>query len=253
MSERSDRLWTRYREEGDQAARAELLDCHLGLVHHCARELHRRVAHAVELGDLVGAGTLGLVRALESFDRTRGFGFSTYAVQRIRGAMLDELRSRDWMPRTLRARTRRLQQAVDALERRLGRPARPREIAQRLDVSLERYWRDWAPLDRRQVIPLHGAAEGNGPGTRLEETIPDPDAPDPVAAVARAERHAVLRQAIAELPARQRAVLALYYYEGLNLRQIGEALQVTESRISQIRTQALRRLRECTSLAEVVA
>lgn len=251
LSETMDALWDRYRNQGDVAARGELLSRYLGLVHHAARQFVKKVGHAVELDDLVSAGTLGLVQALEGFDLTRGLGFSTYAVQRIRGAILDELRSRDWLPRGVRVRLRKLYQTVDELERRLGRPPAPAEIAQALDVDLETYFRDWASHDGRHTLPLDGAApQKNGAGVRLEEALADPNARDPDAELARAERAALLREAIATLRPRERTVLALYYYEELNLRQIGEVLHVTESRVSQIRASALERLRGYAELAE---
>jgi RNA polymerase sigma factor for flagellar operon FliA len=253
MTTLTDQLWQRYREHGDCEARSQLLDQYLGLVHHSARELAAKIPQSVELDDLVSAGTLGLIQALEGFDPSRGHVFSTYAMQRIRGAMLDDLRSRDWLPRAARSRARKLAQVVGNLESQLGRQPEHREIARELGVDMETYWRQWADCDRACLIPLDAATPESMPGSVcLEETIGDPEAQDPAQFVTREDGWAHLREAITALPKKERTVLALYYYEELNLRQIGEVLHLTESRVSQIRSQALRRLRENTQLAEAV-
>jgi RNA polymerase sigma factor FliA len=236
-------LWARYRSNGDPAARNQLLDCYLGLVHHVARAIGKRTP-AVELDELVSAGTIGLVRALDSFDLSRGLAFSTYAVQRIRGAILDDLRSRDWTPRSVRAKNRKLLATTAELQARLARAPEPREIARALGIDMETYWQWRGALDGGISVSFDGAAM---PGSRntvpLDESIDDPDAPLPGQALMQAEDIAGIRQAITLLPERERVVLTLYYYEELNLRQIAEVLHVTESRISQIRSQALRRMR----------
>jgi RNA polymerase sigma factor for flagellar operon FliA len=238
-------LWTRYRETGDPTSRARLLDLYLGLVHHGARELLKRAAHDLEFDELISAGTLGLVQAIEGFDPGRGLAFSTYAMPRIRGAMLDEMRSRDWMPRTVRTRRRLIARARGRLLQRLGRPPEARELAAELGVTLATYWRWMGEADPRVMLALHHAAgPGGGEAPRLDETIPDLRASEPGEALTRAETLAELREAFAALPEKERLVLSLYYYEELSLKQIGEVLHVSESRISQIRTRALKRLRE---------
>ncbi len=240
----TDILWTRYRSTGDVAARAQLLDRYLGLVHHVAREVGARTP-AVELEELVSAGTIGLVRALDSFDLSRGLAFSTYAVRRIRGAILDDLRSRDWIPRSVRAKGRKMMAANATLQAQLGRAPEPREVAAVLEIDLQTYWRWRAAVDGGVMVSFDGAAM---PGQRsvlaLEETIDDPEAPLPGQELDRVEQIEGLKQAIGTLPEKERTVLSLYYYEELNLRQIAEVLHVTESRVSQIRTQALRRMRQ---------
>lgn len=239
----TDALWTRYRSAGDQTARAQLLDRYLGLVHHVAREIGSRTP-AVETDELVSAGTIGLVRALDSFDLSRGLAFSTYAVRRIRGAILDDLRSRDWTPRSVRSKSRKLLAATAGLQGQLGRAPEPREVAAALGIDLETYWHWRAGSEGNLMVSFDGAAmPGHRSALTFEETIDDPDAPLPGHALARDEEVEGLRQAIRMLPEKERTVLSLYYYEELNLRQIAEVLHVTESRISQIRTQALKRLR----------
>jgi RNA polymerase sigma factor for flagellar operon FliA len=239
----TDALWARYRSTGDQAARAQLLDRYLGLVHHVAREIGARTP-AVEVEELVSAGTIGLVRALDSFDLSRGLAFSTYAVRRIRGAILDDLRSRDWTPRSVRAKNRKLLAVTASLQAALGRAPEPREVAAALEIDLETYWQWKGASEGGVMLSFDGAAmPGQRSALTLEETLDDPDAPLPGQDLTREEQVEALRKAIDQLPEKERTVLALYYYEELNLRQIAEVLHVTESRISQIRSQALRRLR----------
>jgi RNA polymerase sigma factor for flagellar operon FliA len=239
--DRTDALWTRYRSGGDLEARAQLLTRHLGLVHHVAREVARRIP-SVELGELVSAGSLGLMKALDSFDLSRGLAFSTYAVLRIRGAILDDLRSRDTTPRSVRVKRRRIEAVAAALEARLGRTPTPKEVAERLGIDLATYWK-W-----KDAVGIYAEAEAPRPSqgrrvSRDAENHADPGVSSPTQQLVDSEHVAHLRKLISELPDQQRRVLALYYYEELNLRQVGEVLRVSESRVSQIRSQALRRLK----------
>jgi len=235
-------LWQRYRDTGDPEARRQLLELYIGLVHHVAREMSRRTT-AAELDDLVSAGTFGLMRALDSFDLSRGFAFSTYAVRRIRGAILDDLRSQDWAPRAMRVKARRLQVATTALERRLNRSPRPEEVADQLDIDVSTYWRWRDETASRTAVSYEGELRsGFGGTTALQEVLEDPNA-RPAEELGRQEDVKILRDSIARLPEKERTVMALYYYEELNQRQIAEIMHVTESRVSQIRTQALKRLR----------
>ena len=241
----TDALWRRYRSTGDPGARSQLLDRYLGLVHHVARQIAGRVSDVVEVDDLVSAGTLGLVQSLESFDLSRGLAFSTFAMRRIRGAILDELRSRDWVPRSVRAKGRQMAAAVAQLEGRLGRAPEPPEVAEALSLDLETYWRWREEVDGAILVSLDGSVTlDHQESAPLEETLGDPSALLPGEALGQEETVATLRRGIATLPPKERTVLALYYYEELNLRQIAEILHVTESRVSQIRTQALKRLRQ---------
>lgn len=238
-------LWQRYRETADLDARRQLLDRYLGLVHHVARQVAARVSDVVELDDLVSAGTLGLVQALEKFDLARGLAFSTYAMRRIHGAILDELRSRDWVPRSVRSKGRQLAAAVAQLESRLGRAPEPAEVAAALSIDLPSYWRWREEVDGAVLVSLDGGVPlDHTEAATMSEAMADRNTEAPGAALEEQETLAALRIVMGMLPPRERMVLALYYYEELNLRQIAEILHVTESRVSQIRTQALKRLRQ---------
>ena len=244
MTTLTDSLWQTYRKTGDPAARNELLDQYLGLVHHVARQIKERLPEEVELDDLVSAGTLGLVMALDSFDAERGLAFSTYATPRIRGAILDDLRSRDWVPRSVRSKGRKVAAAVSELQGRLGRAPSPEEIAYVLEIDVATYWRWKEEIDGAVLLPFEGSVVPNeSESLTLEETLADQRAETPGDGLTHEEQVERLRDAVASLGAKERTVLALYYYEELNLRQIAEVMHLTESRISQIRSQALRQLR----------
>ncbi len=253
MSDLIDALWARYRERGDLAARAQLLDRYLGLVHHSAHQLARRISRDIEIDDLIGSGTLGLVQALEGFDPGRGLAFSTYAMPRIRGAMLDELRARDWMPRSVRTRSRQLAAARAKLQQSLGRQPSHEEIASTLGVDLPTFWKWQEEVDGRLVLQLDGASHGGDDALPLAETIADVAAEEPGDALDETGTLERMRGAFRQLSTRDRLVLTLYYYEEMNLREIGEVLHVSESRVSQIRTRALRRLRDLHEPAEEAA
>ena len=171
-------LWQDYRSKGDPMARARLLERHLGLVHHVARQLGERFPSEIETDDLVSAGTLGLVRALESFDPSRGLEFSTYAIPRIRGSILDDLRDRDWVPRSVRAKARQVHGAVSKLESLLGRAPTPQEIAHVLELDMPTYWRWRREIDGTVPVSFDGPiAPDRHDAPSLEETLTDPTAP----------------------------------------------------------------------------
>jgi RNA polymerase sigma factor for flagellar operon FliA len=235
-------LWAHYRATEDEEARAMLLSQYVNLVHFVARKVAAR-APAVEYEELIGAGSIGLLTAFRGYDAARGLAFSTYAVQRIRGAMLDELRRRDWLPRSSRARSRRMFAARAALETRLQRSPTPLEVARELGLELAAYWRWCDELEQARPGDL---ADGDVV-ERLDHRRSDFATPADQPADERLmeeERAAELRAAIAVLPERERHVLGLCYFEELSLKQVGATLGITESRVCQIRQRALQRLRE---------
>lgn len=239
----TDALWSRYRATGDADARTQLLEQYLGLVHHAAREIAARTP-SLELGDLVSAGTFGLMRALETFDVSRGLAFSTYAMTRIRGSILDDLRANDWSPRSVRLKSRQHAAAVATLEREHGRAPEPREIAEALGLDLSTYWAWQSTIESTGMVSIHERPIADDDGATLEDTLDNPEAMLPGDELLAEEQRALVRAAIAELPEKERTVLALYFFEELTLKQIGEVLKLTESRVCQIRTQTLRKLRD---------
>jgi RNA polymerase sigma factor for flagellar operon FliA len=239
-----DRLW-RAHAEGDLAARDALLAEHLSLVHHVARRLARTLAGRADLDELVSAGTVGLIDAVDGFDWRRGRAFSTFAVPRIRGAILDELRRLDHVPRSIRRKTRELGTAREALTLALGRLPDARELAARIGEDVETVWRWQAETEGAVHLPLDGGAGDREDGAApLAHTIGDADV-ESIEERLTTEREAViLRGAILRLREQERVVLTLYYFEELKLHQIGAILGITESRVSQVRSRALAKLRD---------
>jgi RNA polymerase sigma factor for flagellar operon FliA len=242
VRDRTAALWDRYRSSADEDIRRELAGHYVSLVHFVARQMATKTS-AVEYGELVGAGALGLLAALKCYDPDRGYAFTTYAVRRIRGAMLDELRSRDWMPRSSRARSRRLAAARARLQGMLLRAPSATEIARELGLDLDASWRWCDELDAPApdaVAPAEQVVETRAPAYRDDFEAAEEGSPERQLLVK--EEKARVRAAILVLPEREQQVLALCYYEEMTLQQVATVLGVTESRISQIRKQALGRL-----------
>lgn len=238
-----DELWIAYRR-GDTQAREALLTQHLSLVHHVARQLSRSLAAPADFDELVSCGTLGLMNALTAFDATRGLAFSTFAVPRIRGAMLDELRRQDHVPRSVRRKTRDLTVARENLTRIFGRPATNAELAEHLGID-EPTLRRWQ-IESEGSMHLsldHGPGDEDGDPHLAEEALASDDESSAEALLNREQERALLARALKSLKEQERIVLTLYYFEDLKLHQIAQVLELTESRISQIRTKALERLR----------
>lgn len=242
--DRSDSLWRRFRS-GDLQARSELIETHIGLVHQVARKLARSLGDQVSHEDLVGSGVLGLIRALESYDPAHGSAFSTYAVPRIRGAILDDLRSNDPASRNLRQREREIAEAQARLEQELGRQPTESEIAHVLGVELPVLWRWKQALAALSHLPLDARIQlAEDDGVSVGDVIADDQAEAPDEALDRERRRERVRQALMSLRPQERLVVTLYYYEELKQAEIAQVLRVTESRVSQIRNKALRKLKE---------
>jgi RNA polymerase sigma factor for flagellar operon FliA len=237
-------LWARF-TAGDEDARNELLTEHLSLVHHVARQLSRTLAAEADFDELVSAGTMGLMSAVDAFDVSRGLAFSTFAVPRIRGSILDELRRQDHVPRSIRRKTREISHAREALMRQLGRKPEDKEVAEALSVDIDTLWRWQSEMEGAVHIPLDRTA------TDRDSTSPSPSeflsGEDDEAAddrLSKEQEVGLLRDAILKLKDQERTVLSLYYFEELKLHEIAVILGLTESRVSQIRSKALLRLRE---------
>jgi RNA polymerase sigma factor for flagellar operon FliA len=239
----SQTLWAAY-AAGDDAARTALLSENLSLVHHVARQLARGLATDADVDELVSAGTMGLMSALEAFDTSRGLAFSTFAVPRIRGAILDELRRQDHVPRSVRRKTRSIAAARETLTRKLGRTPDATEVAAELGVDAPTLWRWMSDVEGAVHVPLDAGATDRDDAFTFPAAVlgtGDETADD---RLAREEEVARLREAMLELKDQERTVLSLYYFEELKAREIAAVMGVSESRISQIRSKALVQLRQ---------
>jgi RNA polymerase sigma factor FliA len=200
----------------------------------------------VEESDLISYGLGGLISAIERFDLSREIKFETYAITRIKGAIIDELRSMDWVPRSVRARAREIERANTKLEHRLQRTPSDQEVAEELGLSIEEYHESLLAISNSSMAALDelwSVSDSSGDQVSLMDTVEDPAAPDPAQALDVGDLKDRIADSIARLPEREKLVIALYYYENLTLREIGEVLGVTESRVSQLHTKAVLRLR----------
>jgi RNA polymerase sigma factor for flagellar operon FliA len=239
-------LWKRYKSSGDERARERLVVAYSPLVKYVAGRMGSGLPAHVEEADLISYGLTGLISAIERFDLGREIKFETYAITRIRGAIIDELRNLDWVPRSVRARARAIERANMKLEARLRRAPTDEEMASELELSVEDFQEALLQISNSTIVALDelwSVSDSSGDSVSLLDTLPDRDAPDPQAVVDQSELRDRVADAIAALPEREKLVIALYYYENLTLREIGEVLGVTESRISQLHTKAVLRLR----------
>ncbi len=236
-------LWNAY-HGGDAAARDELLAKHAALVQYIARDLMKRLRGYVELDDLISAGTIGLIGAIENFDPGRGLAFSTFATPRIRGAILDHLRRWDHVPRSVRRKQRQIANAREKIVTRLGRDPKDHEVADALGIDLETFWRwEFDTTDAVQVALDAPIRSPNGHSPTVEQVLAGDTGAEIAEDVNGQQEREILRAEIMRLSERERQVLGLYYFEELKMHQIADILGVTESRISQIRSGILRKLR----------
>lgn len=216
-----------------------LIERHAPLVKRVAYHLLGRLPDTVQVEDLIQSGMIGLLEAVRNYEHSHGASFETYAGIRIRGAMLDEVRRNDWVPRSVHRRSREMAQAIRAIEGREGRDAQDNEIAAELGVGLEEYYHMLQDVSATRILSFDEIGYEDEPGVEMFSSAE----PGVTETLQREERSAELAAAVAQLPERERLVMSLYYSEELNLKEIGKVLDVTESRVCQIHSQALARMR----------
>jgi RNA polymerase sigma factor for flagellar operon FliA len=240
-------LWRDYTQKKDQASRDRLILTYAPLVKYVAGRLGSGLPAHVDENDLVSYGLLGLIGAIERFDPNRDIKFETYAIARIKGSIIDELRALDWVPRSVRSRARDIERAIGELERKLMRAPTDEEISEKLGVTTDELNNSLTEIGRSSIAALDElwtvSSTGGGDQVALIDTIEDTQGPEPQSELAQTELKEALGEAIARLPEREKLVVTLYYYEELTLREIGEVLGVTESRVSQLHTKAILRLK----------
>ena len=246
MADDSQRLWRAYRKSGNAELRDRLILTYAPLVKFVAGRISSGQPSHVDENDLVSYGLLGLISAIERFDPERDVKFETYAIARIKGSIIDELRAMDWVPRSVRARAREIERAIARLEAELHRAPTDEEIAAKLGIEVTDLEDSLLDISRSSIAALDElwtVSSSTGDQIALIDTIEDPVQPQPQAALDVTETREAMAEAISSLPEREKIVVTLYYYEELTLREIGEVLGVTESRVSQLHTKAILRLR----------
>jgi len=253
MSAESDDLegiWVRFKETGERALRDRLILQYAPLVKYVAGRVAVGLPQSVDQSDLVSYGIFGLIDAIEKFDLGRGYKFETYAISRIKGAILDELRSIDWVPRSVRAKARTVERAYQKLEAELHRSPSDDELAAELAMTNDQLQATLGQISFVGIAALDELLIGDrGDATTLGDTLAD-RGEGPVAVFEVTEMRHILARAINTMPEREKVVLTLYYYEGLTLAEIGQVLGVTESRVCQIHTKAVLHLRARVAAAE---
>ena len=219
-----------------------LLAEHAPLVKRLAHQMKAKLPPSVEVDDLIQAGMIGLLDAVSRYEETHGAQFETYAVQRIRGAMLDELRSSDWLPRSMRQNMRKIEEAMSSLQQRLGRPPNESEVAKQLKLSLAEYQDLLNEGGGHQLVYYEDFHDGDGSEHFLDRYATDEDG-DPLQTLMNSGFRSALIDAIEGLPEREKILMGLYYEQEMNLKEIGAVMGVSESRVCQLHSQAISRLR----------
>jgi len=249
MSE--EELWLKYKETKDQSIREFLIKKYAPLVKYVAGKVAMGKPGNIEYEDLVGFGIFGLIDAIEKFDPNKNVKFKTYAVTRIRGSIYDELRSIDWVPRSIRQKAKEIEQAIQKIENKTGKIATDQEIADELNIDIREFYSIMTKISCTSLLSLSDTYLPGEDSDKLSimDTIESPSKLNPEVTVERDAVKDLIVKAINELPDKEKKVLVLYYYEDLTLKEIGEVLDVTESRVSQLHTKAIIRLK--AKLAEI--
>ncbi len=246
VNQEPSELWSAYKTVRDAVAREKLIMKHAPLVKYVAGRLAMGLPSHIDVDDLASYGILGLLDAIEKFDPRRGVKFETYAIARIKGSMLDGLRALDWIPASLRQKAREIEKEYQVLESRLGRPAKDEEVAKSLGLSNEEFHKRVASLSGTSLVYLEdiwfGADDEEG-GFRAIDMIPDATVPELGSGIEAAETKRLLAESIDSLPEKERLVVSLYYYDGLTVKEIARVMNVSPSRISQLHTKAILRLK----------
>jgi RNA polymerase sigma factor for flagellar operon FliA len=240
-----EELWREYRRTRDPKIREAFIVQYAPLVKYVAGKVAMGMPANIEFDDLVGFGNFGLLDAIDKFDPDKNVKFKTYAVTRIRGAIFDELRIIDWVPRSVRQKSREFEDAVGSLEAQLGRTATDQEIASSMGLSEEEYQKILQKISCTTIISLSDVWFSSDENDKISigDGIESPDSLNPDVLVEKDEIRRVIEETINELPDKEKKILVLYYFEDLTLKEIGQVLEVTESRVSQLHTKAIIHLR----------
>jgi len=228
----------------DPDARDKLIREYASKIKYMAYRLSYRLQPDIDIDDLISSGIIGLMDAMDKYDPAKETLFKTYAEFRIRGAMLDEIRSMDWVPRSVKEKAGLLYKTVSSLEKKLGRPPSEEEIAEELKMNINEYQEFITQARSSSMISIEDLGFNNEDNSRdMLESLHDPEKRDPLALLMTKDRQKTLISAIDNLPEKERKVVSMYYYNELTMKEIGKILEVTESRVSQLHTQAMIRLK----------
>ena len=235
-------IWKTYKRTRDDNLRNTLIEHHMPLVRSIAERVLQTLPKSIDVDDLTSAGTFGLMDAINGFDLSRGIKFKTYCTTRIRGSILDELRSQDWVPRLVRLKAHRLERAMRTLETQLGRTPNHAEIAKELDITLEELQAHQAEANAKTIFSLSEKWDDGDDDKELEkvEILADRKSSNPIETI---QQRDALDMITSSLTKKERLIILMYYYEGLTMREIGEIMELTESRVCQIHSNVMARLK----------
>lgn len=241
-----DELWKEYKENNSKIAKDKLLVEYAHLVKYIGNRIAVNLPSSVDRNDIVSSGILGLIKAVETFEPDRGFKFETYAGHKIRGAILDELRALDWVPRSVRQKSKDLHRVYAKLENELGRVPYDDEVCEALGISIDEFEKMLSDIAPTTIVSLEEAMPDRSADSkeiRLIDTIEDPGSDNPLKMLGFNEVKRILKETIGNLPEKEKLVIALYHFEELTLKEIGVVLEISESRVSQIHSKAIVKLR----------
>lgn len=235
-------IWKTFKRTRDENLRNTLIEHHMPLVRSIAERVLQTLPKSIDLDDLSSAGTFGLMDAINGFDLSRGIKFKTYCTTRIRGSILDQLRSQDWVPRLVRLKAHRLDRAIRQLEGELGRAPNHAEIAQALGITMEELQAHEAEANAKTIFSLSEKWDDGDEDKEMEkvEILADRKSVDPVDTI---QQRDALEMITGSLTKKERLIILMYYYEGLTMREIGEIMELTESRVCQIHSNVMARLK----------
>ncbi len=240
-----EQLWKEYKKTKSVALREKFIKQYMNLVKYVAGKVHTGMPDSVDYEDLVSFGNFGLIDAIDKYDPDKNVKFKTYAVVRIRGAIFDELREMDWVPRSVRQKSREMEDIIGELEAKLGRSASDQEIAQEMNVSVDEYYNLVNKISGTSVLSLNDVwySGDDNDHSSIGDSIEAPNSLNPDVLVEREDIKRCIVQAIQDLPKNEKMVIVLYYHEDLTFKEIGKVLNISESRVSQLHASANLRLR----------
>ncbi|OGH98576.1 MAG: hypothetical protein A2039_02380 [Candidatus Melainabacteria bacterium GWA2_34_9] len=243
-----DKVWAQFvLDKTSKEIRDRLIIQYIYLIKYVVGRLRISLPNTISTEDIAGYGVEGLIDAIEKFSPARGVRFETYALLRIRGAIIDRIRSLDWVPRGAQKRFKSINKAIAALQGKLGRQPSTEEIAKELELPKEKIEASMAEMESTSMISIYDRKDSSGEGVEIIDTIQDKNADDPLAMLENRDVKNELSRALGNLPERERMILALYYHENMTLKEIGTTLNISESRVCQLHAQAIMKLRKLLS------
>ena len=243
-----DKVWAQFvLDKTSKEIRDRLIIQYIYLIKYVVGRLRISLPNTISTEDIAGYGVEGLIDAIEKFSPARGVRFETYALLRIRGAIIDRIRSLDWVPRGAQKRFKSIKKAIVSLQGKLGRQPSTEEIAKELELPKEKIEASMAEMESTSMISIYDRKDSSGEGVEIIDTIQDKNASDPLAMLENRDVKNELSKALGNLPERERMILALYYHENMTLKEIGATLTISESRVCQLHAQAIMKLRKLLS------